>query len=229
MFQGFTQKTSDFFWELAFNNERSWFLEHKQEFEDWVNSPFRALAQDTFALMQQRYPQTELKLHISRIYRDARRLHGRGPYKDHLWFSIKKSDGLLDGPFFWFELGAADYRYGMGFFNAGSSQMAAFRSIVDANPARFERLIRKMEAHGEFHLIGEEYKRPKGNYGEPISRWYSRKQLGMECSRDFGGDILTERLPQILTDGFAKLMPLYEFFLSFYREEEAESKAEGGR
>ena len=29
MFQGFSKATSDFFWELAFNNEREWFLAHK--------------------------------------------------------------------------------------------------------------------------------------------------------------------------------------------------------
>lgn len=33
MFTGFTKQTSEFLWELAFNNERPWFLEHKEQFE----------------------------------------------------------------------------------------------------------------------------------------------------------------------------------------------------
>lgn len=31
-------------------------------------------------------------LKTSRIYRDARRLFGRGPYKDHLWFCVRTRD-----------------------------------------------------------------------------------------------------------------------------------------
>ena len=113
MFQGFSKKTGEFLWELAFNNERPWFLAHKDEFEEYVNAPFKALAEECFALMEQRYPALDCRVHVSRIYRDARRLFGRGPYKDHLWFSIKASQVLLEGPMFWFEVGAADYSYGM--------------------------------------------------------------------------------------------------------------------
>lgn len=224
MFEGFSQKTSDFLWELSFNNERPWFLAHKEEFEQVLNRPFKDLARQTFELMRLRFPELDCRLHVARIYRDARRLHGRGPYKDHLWFSIKKTDALLEGPTFWFEIGAADYSYGMGFYSANAEQMAHFRRLVDANPAAFERLALRIAAHKEFVLTGEEYKRPKGAYEGIVGQWYNRKQLGLECSRDFGGDALSPELPEILVDGFAKLMPMYEFFLRFYYGEE-----DGGR
>jgi len=220
MFKGFTQKTSDFLWDLSFNNERPWFLEHKGEFEECLNQPFKALAADTHELMKLRYPQMECRLHVARIYRDARRLFGRGPYKDHLWFSIKSGDVLLEGPMFWFEIGAAEYSYGMGFYSATAQQMEAFRKSIDANPARFERLVKKIEKHKEFVLSGQEYKRPKGDHGEPINRWYNRRRIGLECCKDFGGDIFSPELPQILVDGFSKLMPMYDFFLEFYHAAE---------
>ncbi len=73
MFQGFSKKTGEFLWELAFNNERPWFLAHKDEFEEYVNAPFKALAEECFALMEQRYPALDCRVHVSRIYRDARR------------------------------------------------------------------------------------------------------------------------------------------------------------
>ena len=220
MFNGFTQKTSDFLWDLSFNNERPWFLEHKGEFEEHLNQPFKALAADTHELMKLRYPQMECRLHVARIYRDARRLFGRGPYKDHLWFSIKSGDVLLEGPMFWFEIGAAEYSYGMGFYSATAQQMEAFRKSIDANPARFERLVKEIEKHREFVLSGQEYKRPKGDHGERINRWYNRRRIGLECCKDFGGDIFSPELPQILVDGFSKLMPMYDFFLEFYHAAE---------
>ena len=96
MFSGFSEKTGAFLWDLAFNNERPWFLAHKQEFEDFVNTPFKAMAADTCAGMKKRLPDFEGSVHISRIYRDARRLFGRGPYKDHLWFTLREG-GLARG------------------------------------------------------------------------------------------------------------------------------------
>ena len=220
MFEGFSQKTSDFLWELSFNNERPWFLAHKEEFEEVLNRPFKELAKETYELMCLRFPELDCRLHVARIYRDARRLFGRGPYKDHLWFSIKKTTALLEGPTFWFEIGAADYSYGMGFYSATAEQMERFRRLVDANPAAFERLAGEIAQHKEFRLFGEEYKRPKGHYEGIIGQWYNRKQLGLECCRDFGGDVLSPELPEILVDGFEKLMPMYEFFLKFYFAEE---------
>lgn len=173
MFEGFTAQTSNFFWELAFNNERPWFMAHKEEFERILNTPFKALAADTAELMEQRFPARSFRLHVSRIYRDARRLFGRGPYKDHLWFSLKDNDILLDGPCFWFEVGAADYSYGMGFYSATAAQMAAFRRKVDANPARFERLAKAVMRSG-FTVTGEEYARSKGHRSQIIDQWYNR-------------------------------------------------------
>lgn len=218
MFEGFTAQTSNFFWELAFNNERPWFMAHKEEFERILNTPFKALAADTAELMEQRFPARSFRLHVSRIYRDARRLFGRGPYKDHLWFSLKDNDILLDGPCFWFEVGAADYSYGMGFYSATAAQMAAFRRKVDANPARFERLAKAVMRSG-FTVTGEEYARSKGHRSQIIDQWYNRKRLGLEICRDFGGDILSPELPELLVDSYEKLLPMYDFFMEIYREE----------
>lgn len=223
MFNGFTQQTSDFLWELSFNNERPWFLAHKDEFEKVLNQPFKALAADTHEIMREKYPDMGLQLHVARIYRDARRLFGRGPYKDHLWFSLKSGEIQGDGPMFWFEIGAADYSYGMGFYGASPSQMEAFRRLVDANPARFERLAASVE-NGDFRVYGEEYKRPKGDRGEIINRWYNRKRIGMEHCKDFGGELFESSLPRTLVDTYSALMPMYEFFLEFYRAAAEESE-----
>ena len=172
--------------------------------------------------MCSRFPEMDCRLHVSRIYRDARRLFGRGPYKDHLWFSIKHGSILLEGPMFWFEIGAADYSYGMGFYSATPGQMEAFRRSLDANPARFERIVRKVERGGEFVLTGEEYKRPKGHADDSLGRWYNRKRIGLECSRDHDAALYSPELPGILTDAYAKLMPMYEYFLEFYHSTDSE-------
>lgn len=215
MFTGFTKETSDFLWELSFHNERPWFLEHKEQFERCLNTPFKDLARETYEQLVRRFPDRDFNVHVSRIYRDARRLFGRGPYKDHLWFSIQSCDHH-EGPSFWFEIGAAQYSYGLGFWSERPILMESFRRALDANPARFERIAKQMARQKDFHLIGQPYKRPKGDRGELLNPWYNRKYLAMESLHDFGGDLLSEELPAVLADAYARLMPLHDFFLEVY-------------
>lgn len=213
MFSGFSNETGDFLWGLAFNNERPWFEAHRAEYEKYLLTPFRALADDTLAETQRRWPKKALQLHVARIYRDARRLHGRGPYKEHLWFSLKDWDGLLEGPMFWFEIGAKDWSSGMGFYSATPQQMEAFRACMAANPARAERLASALAAQDEYIFEGERYKRPKGDLGELLNPWYNSRRLGFIRTRDFGPELFDPALPQKLADGFDLLMPMYEYFL----------------
>jgi len=92
MFQGYTQQTVDFMWGIRFNNERSWFMEHKEEYQKELLEPTKALANEVYDGLMEKLPHEPLMVKVSRIYRDARRLHGRGPYKDHLWFCIRTGD-----------------------------------------------------------------------------------------------------------------------------------------
>ena len=217
MFQGFTRETGEFLWELSFHNEKPWFLEHKDQFERCLNRPFRALAGETAERMQARFPDMEIRCHVSRIYRDARRLFGRGPYKDHLWFTLKDGADFREGPCFWFEIGPATYSYGLGCFDVRPSEMALFRQSVDANPARFERLASAIAEKPEYRIIGPLYARPKGNYPEPVRSWYERRQVGAEALKDLGGDAFSPELPRILTEAFAELKPMYDYLLQIHR------------
>lgn len=216
MFEGFTKETSDFLWDLTFNNERPWFLEHKAQFERCLKKPLDELAGETQAIMDDKFSKYSWDAHISRIYRDARRLFGRGPYKEKMWFSIRPFEAGSEAPCLYFEIGAAGYRYGMGYHGAKSSDMEAFRKAVDANPAQFERISKKMLKLNKYFIKGEEYKRLKGDKGEVINKFYNRKWISLEYSQDYGGDILKPEFPQILTDGFSQLMPFYEFVLKAY-------------
>ena len=222
MFQGFTQKTGEFFWELSFNNERPWFQAHKEEYDNCIGLPFKALALDTQAAFEALVPGFDTQLHISRIYRDARRLFGRGPYKDHLWFSLKSAELQHEGPVFWFEIDAVHYAYGLGFYSMTTEQMQLFRNSLDANPARFMGLARPLDKLG-YIVDGEAYKRPKKLHDDALlDRWYNRKCVGIEKRFDLGGDAFSDRLPQIMAEEFKALMPLFDYFMEIYRQSPGE-------
>ena len=214
MFTGFTQSTQSFFWDLQFNNERPWFQAHKEEFELCLNRPFRELANDCFALVDESFPLSGLEVHISRIYRDARRLYGRGPYKDNLWFSIKNRSNGYEGPSFFFEINPAFWCYGLGCYFERAEGTERFRRAVDANPAAFQRLAADAAGMEGFCVEGPEYKRPKGDYSPEINAWYNRKHAHVICRHDYDELLLSESLPGRIAEDFISLMPLYDYFRS---------------
>lgn len=217
MFSGFSKETGEFLWELAFNNERPWFLAHKETFERVLNEPFKALARELYDEMGRLCPGEDFSVHVSRIYRDARRLFGRGPYKDHLWLTLTPAAASDYGPAFWFQIGASDYSYGLGFWAPASAYMEAFRAAIAANPAAFERLVKKLSPMRGFALHGEEFRRPKGDLGEIINPWYNRKYLDFGTDRDHDALLYSHELPRRVAEDWNRLMPLCRFMTEAVR------------
>ena len=213
MFQGFSQQTNDFLWGVRFNNERPWFEAHKQEYIDHVQTPMRQLAREVYERFSAAHEDLPLMMRVSRIYRDARRLYGRGPYKSHLWFSLRMSgENWAAMPVFWFEIYPAGYAYGMGIYDARPAVMARFREAVDQNPKEMLRLARAFQKQDRFRLDAEEYKRPKGHPQPPLDQWYNRKGLDLTCSREIDQLLYSRDLVEELLDAFEELIPYYRYF-----------------
>ena len=155
MFEGFSDKTVDFMWGIRFNNEKSWFEAHKEEYLTYFYNPMRELGRQVFDGMTQRHGDLGLVLKVSRIYRDARRLHGRGPYKDHLWLCVEQpAEQWTAHPTFWFELTPDGWSYGLGYYMARPLTMAKLRARIG--------IMRSS------HLIDEMIKAP--SLGEAVSK-----------------------------------------------------------
>ena len=86
MFEGYSPETVDFLWGIRLNNNREWFLAHKQDYVKYLYEPTKALGKDLFELVADK-PGTLVK--VSRIYRDAR-MHHPVPYKESLWICIRQ-------------------------------------------------------------------------------------------------------------------------------------------
>ena len=212
MFQGFSQGSVDFLWGIRFNNERSWFLEHKQEYLTLVDAPLRELAAQVGEAMTEAYPKLSLTLKVSRIYRDARRLYGRGPYKDHMWFSLRRPGQSEGGtPCFYFELAPEYYSYGMGAYDPTPLTMAKLRARIDRDPKPLETLARRLNRQKEFVLEGAEYKRPKGDPGPLLFPWYNRRQIVLSSDHNCEGLLFTPELADQVLAGFRFLEPYYRW------------------
>ena len=208
MFQGFSQGTVDFLWGLRLNNERGWFQAHKEEFVTLVDTPLRQLAAQMSQGMADSFPELGLEGKVSRIYRDARRLHGRGPYKEHLWFVLcRPGDTGGAAPGLYFEIAPEYYSYGMGFYDPAPVTMAKLRARIDRDPKPLERLARRLEKRGEFVLEGQMYRRPKGDPGPLLFPWYNRRQISLSHDSNCEGIFFRPELADQVLEGFRFLEP----------------------
>ena len=214
MFEGFSQNAIDFLWGIKFNNEREWFLAHKQEYLTYVDRPLRELGAQLLDAMRSAFPDAGLQLHVSRIYRDARRLHGRGPYKDHMWLVLEHpSEDRAGHPALYFEIAPNYFSYGCGFWDMDAATAAKHRARIENRPKELEKLARKLNK-SRFSLGGAEYKRSKGDVGKLLNPWYNRKNLAVNYDDNPEGVLFTPQLFDELLDGFRFLMPYYEYFYS---------------
>lgn len=216
MFTGFTDETVDFMWGIRFNNERTWFEAHKEIYLTQFYQPMRELGEELYDFIRQQRPDYGLICKVTRIYRDARRLHGRGPYKESLWFSIEQpGESWTDRPSFWFELTPDGWSFGMGYWVSKPVTMAKLRARIDRDPKTMEKLMRKLNGQTEFSLDTVDYKKLRAPAPSPILEpWYRAKYFSIGHSEKLTDELFSREIVERLKRGYTFLLPYYDYFVT---------------
>jgi len=215
MFTGFTAQTLEFMWGVRLNNNKPWFEEHKEEYKRYFHTPMKELEQEVFERLNDACGDRGFVHKLSRIYKDARRLHGEGPYRDNMWFSIERlCEEWTAVPVFWFELAPEEWSYGMGYYQAKPQTMAKLRARIDKDPRKFEKLVAPIEKQTEFVLEGDEYKRRKSAPSEKTDAWYNLKSFSLIHRQPNDDLIYSRELADRIIDGYKFLMPYYDYFVT---------------
>ena len=216
MFNGFTEETVDFMWGIRFNNERSWFEAHKEVYQNEFYRPMRELGEELYEFIRQKRPDYGLICKVARIYRDARRLHGRGPYKDNLWFTIEQpGESWTDRPSFWFELTPEGWSYGMGYWVSKPVTMAKLRARIDRDPGTMETLTRRLNGQQEFVLQTADYKKLRSPApSELLEPWYRAKYFSIGHEEKLTEELFGRGLVDRLKAGYGFLLPYYDYFVT---------------
>jgi uncharacterized protein (TIGR02453 family) len=114
-FTGFTREATEFFRDLARNNNREWFQAHKEVYERACRDSLKALVSELDPLGP---------THISRINRDMRFARDGAPYKTHL------AVGVLGT---YINLSAEGLYVGTGMYRPEPAVLQKFRSAIDTD------------------------------------------------------------------------------------------------
>lgn len=213
MFTGFSPETIDFLWGIRMNNNRDWFLEHKNQYVTTLYEPMKALGQDLFQPFLERSGDL---LKVSRIYRDAR-LHHPLPYKETLWLCIRQSaDHWSENPCLFFEISPEEIAYGFSFWRPKTTSMEAFRRSIAAKPDEFLNLVENLEKSTGMTIHAECYKRPKPVDNPALAPYFAWKNgLGCVRTEPISDNIFGPELETRVAAFFAQLLPVYDYFNRF--------------
>lgn len=223
MFTGFSAETIDFLWGIRFNNNREWFEAHKQIYLSTLYRPMVELADEIYEYLRDLRPDAGLIRKVTRIYRDTRRLHGRGPYKDGLWFCVEQpSEDWRDKPTFYFDLDPDCFSYGLGDMALPMS-MAKLRARMDKDPKPLEKLIRALEGQDEFVPSLPQYKKSKGTPpSDLLAPWYQARNFSLVHSAAPSEELFSRAVVDRVKRGYAFLLPYYDYFVTLTGDPEPE-------
>ena len=211
-FEGFPKDLPDFLWGVALNNEKAWFEARRDTYERTLHGPIKALAEEVCGALCGRFPDLVLRYHVSRIYRDARTLNGRGPLNDHMWFSVGRTARVYESePQFYFGIDARCCDWGLGWWSVTAADMQRWRERIDADPGRLLGIVKGLDRLEGCGLLADRYKRPKGDPGPELYPWYNAKRVVFGTTEWFEPDPPGAELAARLTEAFAGMTPLYRY------------------
>ena len=146
--------------DLAPNNNREWFTEHKPRYQE-AHENFKAFAQAVQDAVSHHDEIERMRVH--RIYRDVRFSKDKTPYKQHFSGGMTRATKWRRGSYY-FHIQPGGSFVGGGFWGPNSDDMKRIRAEIAANPDEFRQIIQAPQFKkmlGE--LRGEQVKTaPKG-------------------------------------------------------------------
>lgn len=214
----FSDETFQFLTTLATNNNRDWFEEHKQRYEEAVRTPALRFIDDIavdLAAISPHFRAIPKKMggSLMRVYRDTRFSRDKRPYKTNIGIHFRHEVGKdVHAPGFYLHIAADECFVGVGIWRPDSGALGKIRDaiIADENAwltAREDKAFNKC-----FRFNGERLSNPPRGYAKdhPLIedlKWKDFIALAELMPRDVTGKNL---LPKVI-DNFESGEPLMRF------------------
>ncbi len=215
-FAGFPPDTLKFLRELKRNNNREWFLAHKDIYEEKVKAPMVELVEALGGAMQNFAPEliVDPKRAIYRIYRDIRFSANKQPYKTHISVlfaprGIPKHSGAS----LYFHVEPAEVIVAGGVYMPDSASLRLIRQHIAANWEDLRAILNRKDFKKLFgSLEGEQLKRPPLGFlpDHPAIDLLRYRQLYVGASEKPSLAESPKLFPRLLTL-FTAMMPLIRF------------------
>jgi len=216
----FSEKSINFLFENRVVDSKSWFTEHRADYESLVIQPMRELVTALEPTMLSIDPllicDPKVGRSISRIYRDTRFSRDKSTFRDVMWCVFIRDKKLYEGlPGFWFEFSPKGFRYGCGYYQAGGESMEAMRSMIINDEPAFKAAQKAFKKQSVFRIEDTRYKRSRHpDQSEDKREWLDQKSLCFIADSEDFDLLFSDAFAGRLAKAFLLLKPMYEFMMS---------------
>jgi uncharacterized protein (TIGR02453 family) len=214
----FSSATFKFLEQLAENNDKAWFEQHKAEYEDCVRSPALDFIEAMAPALAKFAPQFRADARkmggsLMRVYRDTRFARDKTPYKTNVGIQFRHALGKdVHAPGFYVHVAPEECFLGVGSWHPEADLLGRIRDLIVAQPRRWRAACDDPGFASNWALTGDVLTRPPRGYaaGHPEIEDIKRKDFIALCSltrRDVGG----ARLVEIASARFAAAEPFMRF------------------
>jgi uncharacterized protein (TIGR02453 family) len=181
----FTQASFDFLGQLAANNDRGWFDDHKQQYEDTVRTPalrfITDIADDLMAISPHfRAVPKKVGGSLMRVQRDIRFGKDKRPYKTNIGIHFRHEVGKdVHAPGFYLHIEPGECFVGVGIWRPDSTALNKIRDAIVENEKAWKSASGEQKFAGQFAISGESLKNPPRGYSKdhPLLEDLKRKDF----------------------------------------------------
>ena len=165
-YAGFERRTVDFLANLAANNNREWFSENKQRYEEDVLDValrFIISMQEPLGEIAPRFTAVPTRVggSLMRVYRDTRFSNNKQPYKTNVGIQFRHEQARdVHSPGYYVHVEPQQAFIGVGMWRPDSDSLRRIRERIAARPDAWQRALGDAKFNRQFALGGESLTRP---------------------------------------------------------------------
>ncbi|MBI5248837.1 MAG: DUF2461 domain-containing protein [Desulfomonile tiedjei] len=218
-FRGFPKESVEFYVELAKNNNKAWFSEHKSAFEKSVMDPAKDFVYSMGNLLKKLSPNViadpRVNGSIFRPYRDTRFSNDKTPYKTHLGIFFWEGKGpKMECSGYYFHLEPPTIFLAAGMHCFSRSRLELYRnSLADSEfGPEMVKAVERVSKNSGYSVGGKHYKKlPRGYTADgKAAELLLHNGLYAMTESDIPAELYSEDLLEYCLAGFKKMSPIHQ-------------------
>lgn len=217
-YAGFERRTLDFLAQLEKNNNREWFNENKQRYEEDVLDValrFIISMQEPLADIAPRFTAVPTRVggSLMRVYRDTRFASDKRPYKTNVGIQFRHEQARdVHSPGYYVHLESSRAFIGVGMWRPDPDSLRRIRERIAARPAEWQRVMGDATFKRQFELGGESLTRPPRGFDADHPCIEDIKRKSFIATRDLEVEAcLKPQFQRVVESSFRNAEPLMRF------------------
>ena len=217
MFEGFTDRTMEFYMAIRFNNNRDFFEANRTWYEQSVRIPMLELISALVPVVQAIDDELDTRPQrcLARIHRDTRFARNKAPYRDYSFMKFRRlGDQRHTMLGLYFDLSDDGASYGMGIYDKNIPLMNGLRRGIMHESTHILTLTNPVMDGFIFHPNTIKRMAVPHSVPDALKPWYPLRAFYLQNTITDFSLIKSAALVDTVARGYQTLAPLYRYIQS---------------